>query len=157
MANKYLLTYLLSYFYYQLGNQIPFLISCYVHNLYDIYTELVSDMDLYIQNITVSEHDSHSDSFEVKFPNVFANYMNEAVRFEDKKCIDWENYKFTLWQTQLNVVVFCASSACGVSVEHMHAKKPMIRSLCHFHVYYHIRKILKILEIPLPIYENSFN
>ena len=49
-----------------------------------------------------------------------------------------------------------ASSACGVSVEHMNAKKPMIRSIYHFHVYYHIRRILKILEMPLP-YENSFN
>ena len=32
----------------------------------------------------------------------------------------------------------------------------MIRSIYRFHVYYHIRRILKILEIPLP-YENSFN
>ena len=32
----------------------------------------------------------------------------------------------------------------------------MIRSIYSFHVYYHIRRILKILEIPLP-YENSFN
>ena len=32
----------------------------------------------------------------------------------------------------------------------------MIRSICRFHVYDHIRRILKILEIPLP-YENSFN
>ena len=32
----------------------------------------------------------------------------------------------------------------------------MIRSICRFHVYYHIRRILKILEIPLP-YENFFN
>ena len=31
----------------------------------------------------------------------------------------------------------------------------MIRSIYCFHVYYHIRRILKILEIPLP-YENSF-
>ena len=53
-------------------------------------------------------------------------------------------------------MVFCASSACGVSVEHLNAKEPMIRSIYHFHVYYHIRIILKILEIPLP-YENSFN
>ena len=51
---------------------------------------------------------------------------------------------------------FCASSACGVSVEHLNAKQPMIRSIYRFHVYYHIRRILKILEIPLP-YENSFN
>ena len=32
----------------------------------------------------------------------------------------------------------------------------MIRSIYHFHVYYYIRRILKVLEIPLP-YENSFN
>ena len=38
----------------------------------------------------------------------------------------------------------------------MNAKKPMIRSVYRFHVYYHIRRILEILEIPLP-YENSFN
>ena len=56
----------------------------------------------------------------------------------------------------MNFVVFCASSACGVSVEHLNAKEAMIRSIYRFHVYYHIRRILKILEIPLP-YENSFN
>ena len=32
----------------------------------------------------------------------------------------------------------------------------MIRSIYRFHVYYHIRRILKRLEIPLP-YENTFN
>ena len=65
--------------------------------------------------------------------------MNGEMRVEDKKFIDWENYEFTLWQTQLNFAVVCASSACGVSVEHMHAKNPMIRSIYRFHVYYHIR------------------
>ena len=49
----------------------------------------------------------------------------------------------------MNFVVFCASSACGVSVKHLNAKDPMIRSIYRFHVYYHIRRILKILEIPL--------
>ena len=57
---------------------------------------------------------------------------------------------------QLNFAVFCASSACGVPVEYLNAKEPMIRSIYRFHVYYHIKRILKILEIPLP-YENSFN
>ena len=57
---------------------------------------------------------------------------------------------------QLNFAVFCPSSACGVSVEHMNAKKPMKRSIYYFYLYYQIRRILKILEIPLP-YENSFN
>ena len=75
------------------------------------------------------------------------------MRVEDQRFIDWDHYKFTLWQTQLNFAVFCASSACGVSVEYMNAKKPMIRSIYRFHVYYHIRGILKLIEIPL----NSFN
>ena len=78
------------------------------------------------------------------------------MRVEDQRFKDWDHYKFTLCQSQLNFVVFCASNACGVSVEHLNAKEPMIRSIYYFHVYYHIRRILKILEIPLP-YENSFN
>ena len=78
------------------------------------------------------------------------------MRVEDQRFKDWDHYKFTLWQMQLNFMVFCASSACGVSVEHLNAKEPMIRSIYRFHVYYHIRRILKVLEIPLPC-ENSFN
>ena len=121
------------------------------------YLQIISAKDLYIQNITVAEHNrNHSDSFQVKFPNVFTNYPLGAVRVEDQKFKDWDHYKFTIWQSQLNFVVFCASSACGVSVEHLNTKEPMIRSIYRFHVYYHIRRILKILEIPLP-YENSFN
>ena len=120
------------------------------------YLQIMSAKDLYIQNITVAEHDGHSDSFQVKFPNVFTNYPLGAVRVENQRFKDWDHYKFTIWQSQLNFVVFCASSACGISVEHLNAKEPMIRSIYRFHVYYHVRRILKILEIPLP-YENSFN
>ena len=120
------------------------------------YLQQIGSKDLYIQNITVSEHDKHSESFQIKFPNVFTNYLLGSVRVEDQKFKDWDHYKFTIWQSQLNFAVFCASSACGVSVEHLNAKQPMIRSIYRFHVYYHIRRILKILEILLP-YENSFN
>ena len=120
------------------------------------YLQLITAKDLYIQNVTVAENDGHSDSFQVKFPNFFTNYPLGAVRVEDQKFKDWDHYKFTIWQSQLNFTVFCASSACGVSVEHLNAKEPMIRSIYRFHVYYHIRRILKILEIPLPI-KKSFN
>ena len=98
----------------------------------------------------MAEHDGHSDSFQVKFPNVFTNYPLGAV--ENQRFKDWDHYK--LWQMQLNFSVFCASSACEVSVEHLNANRPLLQSLYHFHVYYHIRR--KILEIPLPC-ENSFN
>ena len=120
------------------------------------YLQIMSAKDLYSQNVIVAEKDGHSDSFQVKFPNVFTKYPLDAVRVEDQRFKDWDQYKFTTWQSQLNFVVFCASSACGLSVEHLNAKEPMIRSIYRFHVYYHVRRILKILEIPLP-YENSFN
>ena len=120
------------------------------------YLQLITAKDLYIQNITVAEYNGHSDSFQVQFPNIFMNYLLGAVRVEDQRFKDWDHYKFTIWQSQLNFVVFCASSACGVSVRYLYTKEPIIRSIYRFHVYYHIRRILKILEIPLPS-EYSFN
>ena len=95
------------------------------------YLQLITAKDLYIQNITVVEHVGHNDSFQVKFPNIFTNYPNGAVRIENQRFKDWDHYKFTLWQSQLNFAVFCASSAWGVSVEHLNAEKPMVRSIYH--------------------------
>ena len=48
------------------------------------YLQLMSAKDLYVQNITVSEH----DSFQVKFQNTFTNYPFGAVRVEDQRLID---------------------------------------------------------------------
>ena len=57
----------------------------------------------------------------------------------------------------LNFVAWCASSACGVSSAHLnYAAHPMIRAVYHFHMYYHMRQVLKRLQTPLP-HETSFN
>ena len=66
------------------------------------YLQLISAEDLYIQNITVSEH----DSFQVKFPNIFTNYPLGAVRVEDQIFIDWDHYNLLYGKTQLNFAVF---------------------------------------------------
>ena len=58
------------------------------------YLQLMSAKDFYVENVTVSEH----DSFQVKFPNVFRNCPLGALRVEDQRFIDWGHYKFTLWQ-----------------------------------------------------------
>ena len=89
------------------------------------YLQKIGPKDFYIQNITVSEHDKHSKSFQIKFPNLFTNYLLGAVRVEDQKFKDWDHYKLTIWQSQLNFAVFCTSSVCGVSVEHLKAKEPI--------------------------------
>ena len=70
------------------------------------YLQLISAKDLYMQEITVAEHDGHSNSFQVKFPNVFTSYPLGAVRVGDQRFKDWDHYKFTLWQLQLNFTSF---------------------------------------------------
>ena len=53
--------------------------------------------------------------------------------------------------TQLNFAVWCTSSACGISSAHLnYAKHPMIRAVYHFHMYYHVRRVLKRIQTPLP-------
>ena len=79
------------------------------------------------------------------------------MRVWDKLWTNWNNAPMRLWQTQLNFAVWCASSACGVSSAHLNYKNdPMIRAVYHFHVYYHVRRVLKILQTPLP-HETGFN
>ena len=62
------------------------------------YLQLMSAKDSYVQNITVLVHNNHSDSFQVKFPNVFTNYPLGAVTVEDQRFIVWGDNKFTLWE-----------------------------------------------------------
>ena len=46
---------------------------------------------------------------------------------------------------------------CGVSSAHLnYTKHPMIRSVYCFHVYYHMRRVLKRLQTPLP-HETGFH
>ena len=71
--------------------------------------------------------------------------------------MNWNKAPMRLWQTQLNFAVWCTSSACGVSSAHLnYTKHPMIRSVYRFHVYYHVRRILKKLQTPL-LHETDFN
>ena len=54
-------------------------------------------------------------------------------------------------------MVFCTSNACAVSSEHLNYKRhSMVKLLYRFHVYYHVRQVLKRLQVPLP-YESGFN
>ena len=39
----------------------------------------------------MAEHDSHINSFQVKLPNIFTNYL----RVEDQRFKDWDHFKFT--------------------------------------------------------------
>ena len=114
------------------------------------YLQILSGKDLYKQTIVVSAG-SHGDTFPAKFQSIFVDYPLGQMLVGDKLWKNWNKAPLKLWQTQLKYAVFCASSACGVSLAHLnYTKHPMIRSVYRFHVYYHVRRILKELHTPLP-------
>ena len=118
------------------------------------YLQILSGKDLYKQTIVVSAR-TH-DTFPARFLNIFVDYPLGQMRVGDKLWTNWNIAPMRLWQTQLNFAVFCASSACRISSAHLnYTKHPMIRSVYRFHVYYHMRRILKKLQVPLP-HETGF-
>ena len=108
---------------------------------------------IFINKLVVSDR----DTFPVRFPNIFVDYPLGQMRIGDKLWMNWKEHPMRLWQTQLNFAVWCTSSACGVSSAHLnYTKHPMIRAVYCFHVYYHVRRVLKRLQVPLP-HETGFN
>ena len=117
------------------------------------YLQILSGKDLYKQMIIVSS----KDTFPVRFRNIFVDYPLGQMHVGDKLWMNWNEHPMRLWQTQLNFAVWCASSVCGVSSAHLsYTKHPMIRAVYHFHMYYHVRQVLKRLHVPLP-HETGFN
>ena len=123
------------------------------------YLQILSGKDLYKQTTVVNAMENYGVPliFPARFPNIFVNYPLGQMHVGDKLCTNWNKAPMHLWQTQLNFAVWCTLSACGVSSAHLNYKKhPMIRSVYHFNVYYHVRRVLKRLQVPLP-HETSFN
>ena len=107
--------------------------------------------------MSAETHDGVTLIFPARFLNIFVDYPLGQMCVGDKLWTNWNKAPIRLWQTQLNFAVFCALSACGVSSAHLNYKKhPMIMSVYRFHVYYHVRRILKRLQTPLP-HKTGFN
>ena len=66
------------------------------------------------------------------------------------------NEYFHIYGYQLNFALFCATSALGVSGQHLNHPNLLVRAVYRFHLYFHIRSILHDLGTPLP-YEDGFS
>ena len=77
------------------------------------YLERLTASDLTIQKIIVDQSDHF---FIARFPNIFQDYEIEGTQ---SIISEWNAHPFSLWRVQLNFVVFCATSACGISMEHL--------------------------------------
>ena len=85
--------------------------------------------DLTVLKIYVNEQ----DSFVARNLNVFTNYV---LSFHSAAAVDkWRNScNMTFYQNQLNFAVWCASSNCGVSVEHLNTSHNLLSSVYKFHI-----------------------
>ena len=61
-----------------------------------------------------------------------------------------------MYRCQLNFALFCATSALGISWQHLNHPNLLVCSVYKFHVYFHVRSILHNLGTPLP-YEDGFS
>ena len=57
------------------------------------------------------------------------------------------NEYFHMYQCQLNFAMFCATSALGISWQHLNHPNLLVRSVYKFRVHFHVRLILDKLGI----------
>ena len=129
------------------------------------YKEVITGRDLFELDIVVQDDNKKSSGFRITLEgSLFSastyRYMNQGDFYDAggfqsaRSAYNMQHDPLKLWDTQLNFAVHCATSALGVSVEHLDAQQPLVRALYQFHVYYHIRRILRRILAPLPSEEN---
>ena len=141
---------------------------------YGKHKEFVTGKELTQLYITVQDDNKRFNGFQVKLPDAVFDldvykYLKDGDPYDaggfesSRSAYNFQHDPMRLWETQLNFAVHCATSGIGVSTEHLNAKQPMVRSLYRFHVYYHVRRILKRMLVPTPSedgfdkYNNSYS
>ena len=61
-----------------------------------------------------------------------------------------------MYWCQLNLAMFCVTSALGISWQHLNHSNLLVRAVSRFHVYFHVRLILHDLGISLA-HEDGFS
>ena len=115
------------------------------------YLQRLTGKELVEQAIVI---DQVGSSFQTRFKDIFKQYAFGPV---SNVFIDtWTKRPLMFWRVQLDFVVWCSTSGCGISMQHLNAADPMVRSVYRFHVMYQIRRMLYDLEVRLPG-ESGFN
>ena len=130
---------------------------------YGKYAEKTTVKDLTEAIIVVRDDGKSYDYFKIKLRDDFLNlhtykyytagdqYTPSGADYKTSRATgNFQHNPMSLWEVQLNFAFHCATSALGISTQHLNALQPMIRSLYRFHVHYHVRRILKRIGAPLP-------
>ena len=120
--------------------------------------------------------DEKGPSVKIQLPNIFKDHnivaqptsatvgYNEwplSLTLWKNICNSHGKYKpelneyFHMYRCQLNFATFCATSALGISWQRLNHPDLLVRAVCIFHVYFHVRLILHELRISLPHEDGS--
>ena len=109
------------------------------------WLQTIKTSEIVKPNVVVN---SKGKSFKARYRNPFEKYLIPAIT---KRLIHvMEGRTLEAHPNMVNFAVFCSTSALGIAQEHFKHKQPLFASLIRFHLYYHVRKILYKLEVPLP-------
>ncbi len=116
----------------------------------EIKPESLSNLNIYV---------TEKDYFLVKFQNIFTDYI---IDFTNKKDVfNWSHSResyMKFWQCQLNFVIWCSTTGCGISRYHLFDESlpNLVKSVIRFHVYFNARKLLSMMGVALPG-DDAFN
>ena len=117
----------------------------------------------YAGGINLSKHRIYVNDkqyIDLNFLSIFEDY--KIIRYKDEWKISNElaaqldgrppklDEYFHFYRCQFNFAIYCATSALGISKQHLTEGSELLQSIYKFHVYYHIRRIFKILGAPTP-------
>ena len=106
------------------------------------FMDILKDHEI-IPDIEKNRHSYDGDSWKL------SNKVFIALHSRKPKLVEY----FHMDRCQLNFAFYCASSALGVSMQHLNHPNMLVRSVYCFHVYYHMRLILYRLKVALPCEE----
>ena len=106
-------------------------------------TKEISSNDLVIREIYTSE----GEFFKVELADPFEKYELPRVN-TDKIVNSWNSDPLKFYQNQLNFVMWCSTTRCGVSYEYLSHSNSMINIFFLFYVYYQIRRLLEKMSCP---------
>ena len=103
---------------------------------------------------------NNNQYIDLHFPDIFEKY--KIILYKDKWSISLTLVKqlrgrppklyeyFHMYRCQLNFAIFCATSALGISIQHLTKGSELLKSIYKFHVFYHVRRIFKLMGSPTP-------
>ena len=81
---------------------------------------------------------------------LWTKFYNSHGKYESEL-----NEYFHMYPCLLNFAMFCATSALGISWQHLNHQNLLLRSVYRFHVHFHVRLILRDFGVSLPHEDGS--